>query len=208
MGTAFDNVSGLMGKYGGFMQFGPMRITALLYEGTLTPTNVFSGTGLKRPGVTFGDEIKVNDIVELKADHHITSENVADGHFVVQKLQSTGARVYIARVVEIMTYMKVPSETISDFDTLLDEKYLRYATIEPLGMVGFFVAPVHLGGSENNLVIGAPLVLNFDVSEGYFTAQDTDGTGQIIALNSLEASSVAVDGYARFAVGWQPIQVV
>jgi hypothetical protein len=205
-----DTAAGLTGAYGGMIQLGPMRVTCLLDEGAVTPRSQFTGTGLKRKGAYFASEILPGDLVELFDDVALTHALLKDGMFVMRKLQTAGL-VYLAKVIEIHDYMRVPAEAVTDLDDRIAQKLLRFATVEPVGMTGFFEAPAIIqldGGGAKSIDVADPVTLALDIHEAAFTYQ-AGGHGLLISLNHLEgAVGEDVTGNIRIAVGWAPMEVI
>jgi len=199
----------LTGEVAGDLRFGMTRITAWLFEGDMTPTSVFSRTGLKREDqVAIEKEIVEGELVEFFDSVELTYA-ATGGLPVVQKISGSGAK-YVARVIEIHPYEDCPASPMTDLGLMLAGKNLRKATIEPLGMVGMFTAEVTVEDDDPALKVevGVPEGVIWDEATGKFMYGSGTST-QLVPLHHIAGStSVDVVAPVLMGVGMQTIEVV
>jgi len=199
----------LTGEVAGDLRFGMTRITAWLFEGDMTPTSVFSRTGLKREDqVAIEKEIVEGELVEF-FDNAALTYAVTQGLPVVQKISGSGAK-YVARVIEIHPYEDCPAAPMTDLGLMLAGKNLRKATIEPVGMVGMMTLEITVEDHDGayTLAVGVPASLVWDQSAGKFM-YGTGTNNKLVPLHHITGStSVDVVAPVLVGVGMQTIEVV
>lgn len=199
----------LTGEIAGDIQFGPMLISAYLWEGNITPGTARSLTGLKRDVVAYQYEITEGDIVEFFDDEAITS-GACKNLPVVRTISGTGAK-YLARVREIIEAEDVPADQVTTLANALAGNYLRKATIEVFGMVGMTQIEVTVGangGGADSIDIADPTTLVLDVSGKNWKFGTGTGT-ELVPLHHVEGStSVAVVDSIQVGVGMKKVELV
>lgn len=184
-------------------------ITCILEEGAITVSaSAYGPGGTKEKVATLAAEIVKDDLVYLIAGVQNTYA-ATKGMPVVAKLAA--GTFYIGIVTSTPEWVKMPASTMAftdcdnaDWGLILSGEYYRVATVEFIGVTGVFKGAV-TGDGANEVAIGAPGDLKWDVSLGTFIPVASGGTGLLpmhyvpavaasynILIGALATSAVAV----------------
>jgi len=188
---------------------GGMPITCLLYEGDITRAAGETRTGLDSVVITRAAALQVGDLVEVMDDAAFTY-SATEGLPVVKKLASTGA-VRIGKVIAIDRAKNIPASdgTVSTIATMVNNGYLRRATVVLFGIESYAVQSIKVSQSKGNCAAGTGSNIAYDLSEAMFVASSNISSGQgAIPLHRVTgSSSAAVTGTVLMAFTGGPILV-
>lgn len=188
---------------------GGMPITCLLYEGNITRAQGETRTGLDSVVITRAAPIQVGDMVEIMDDAAFTYA-ATEGLPVVKKLASTGS-VRIGKVIAIDRAKNIPATngTVSTISTMVNNGYLRRATVIIYGIQSYEVQTVKVLQNKGNCAAGAEAPIAYDLSDAMFVCSSdiTSGKGAIPMHRVTGSSSAAVTGTVLMGFTGEPILV-
>jgi hypothetical protein len=172
------------------------KMTCILEEGAITVADGYNTNGEKVTIATPAAPIAVDDLVYLIAGtKNLGAETRLNP--VVAKLAA--GTFYAGRVTSTPEWDHTPAATMAftdcdnaDWAAILAGRYYRKASVEFFGVTGAFAGTVTADGS-NEVAIGAPGDLKWDVSLGTFVPAASGGTG-LLPMHYVPAG-VAADTY-------------
>ena len=167
------------------------KMTCILEEGALTVADGYNSRGQKETMVTPAAPIEKDDLVYLIAGTKNLFVETA-GMPVVAKLAA--GTFYAGRVTSTPEWKYTPAASMdftdcdnADWAAILAGKYYRKASVEFFGITGAFGGTVTADGS-NEVAIGVPGDLKWDVSLGTFVPAASGGTG-LLPMHYVPAGS-------------------
>lgn len=164
----------------GDLSSGRLGIPCILEEGALTVADTYNEVGQKVTTASPAAPIAVEDLVYLiPGVKNLGAETRLNP--VVAKLAA--GTFYAGVVTSTPRWVNVPKESLAftdcdngDWATILSGRYYRMATVVFFGVTGMFKGTITADGS-NEVAIGAPGDLKWDVSLGTFVPVNSGGTG-------------------------------
>lgn len=190
---ATDSTSSIAGSY---PQRFPLRLTCILYEGTVTVAasgSAFSKKGDTAATYTFSAALAEGDVVALSNDTGNTYA-ATGGIPVVERVQNAETLVFGKIVTSPDWFENVPSTTQSVWATMLTGKYYRIALVEVWAGITKIESAVVQSNGSNAVAVGVGTTLNVNLTDCYanhdlrFITAASNGVG-VIPLHYMAAGT-------------------